>query len=108
MPRARRPQDSAAIVAQLRELLASLPRTPPHRREEIRSEVRRLADMTQAIRNLVRLQLGRLTQASAARDRILAYLKLFVGEVIDGSELHVVSGIQEFARRIRELRVEHG
>lgn len=45
---------------------------------------------------------------SAARDRILGYLQRHVGAVIDGAELDVVSGISEYARRVRELRVECG
>lgn len=45
---------------------------------------------------------------SSARKRILAYFQSYVGEVIESAELDVVSGIKEYARRIRELRVEHG
>lgn len=60
------------------------------------------------LRALAKMRLGRLTTTSAARDRILAYLKLFSGEIIDGAELQIVGGIQEFARRIRELRVQFG
>ena len=33
---------------------------------------------------------------------------MFVGEVLDGKELAVVSGIQKYARRVRELRVQFG
>lgn len=44
----------------------------------------------------------------AARRRILLYLRKYVGEVIDSDELMVVSGIQDYPRRIRELRVEKG
>jgi hypothetical protein len=44
----------------------------------------------------------------SARDRILAYLRKYCGEVVHGDELMVVAGISEYARRIRELRVEHG
>jgi hypothetical protein len=53
---------------------------------------------------------GSLLQGSgtSARDRILTYLLFFLGEVIDGDELMVVAGISEYARRIRELRVEEG
>lgn len=46
--------------------------------------------------------------ASSARDRILYYLKENTGNMVKGDELMVVSGISEYARRIRELRVEHG
>jgi HNH endonuclease len=45
---------------------------------------------------------------TAAMDRIQGYLQRYVGEVIDGAELDVVSGISEYARRVRELRVERG
>ena len=45
---------------------------------------------------------------SSARDRILAYFKLYPHCVISGDEILVVSGIQEYARRIRELRVQFG
>ncbi|NCN59299.1 hypothetical protein COW99_00700 [Candidatus Roizmanbacteria bacterium CG22_combo_CG10-13_8_21_14_all_38_20] len=45
---------------------------------------------------------------TSARDRILAYLKSNVGEKVSGRELSQVGGISEYARRIRELRHEHG
>ena len=60
------------------------------------------------LRRLARLRLTALTPSTSAPDRILAYLKLFVGEALDGKELAVVSGIQEYARRVRELRVQFG
>lgn len=46
--------------------------------------------------------------ATAARDRILYYFRKYAGTVINGDELLVVSGIQEYARRLRELRVQFG
>lgn len=46
--------------------------------------------------------------ASSARDRILFYLKKYPMTVISTDEILVVSGIQEYARRIRELRVQFG
>ena len=45
---------------------------------------------------------------NSARDRILAYLLKYPREVIHGDELMVVAGISEYARRIRELRVQFG
>lgn len=44
----------------------------------------------------------------SARERILSYLKAYPLTVIDGDELMVVSGIGEWARRVRELRVQFG
>ena len=45
---------------------------------------------------------------NSARDRILAYLFKYPRVVIHGDELLVVAGISEYARRIRELRVQFG
>ena len=44
----------------------------------------------------------------AARDRILTYLRKYPRTLIEGDELMVVSGIGEWARRVRELRVQFG
>lgn len=46
--------------------------------------------------------------AQSAQDRILRYFPTYPNEIIGGDEIAVVSGIQEYARRIRELRVELG
>lgn len=45
---------------------------------------------------------------TSAQKRMLAYLKLHVGEVVDRRALRGVAQIDDWARRIRELRVEHG
>ena len=44
----------------------------------------------------------------AARDRILNYFRRYPVMIIKGDELLVVSGIQDYPRRLRELRVEFG
>ena len=46
--------------------------------------------------------------ANSGRDRILAYLRKYPLTVIGGEEVAVVSGIGEWPRRVRELRVEFG
>jgi hypothetical protein len=46
--------------------------------------------------------------ASTAKDRILYYFRRYPRTIINGDELLVVSGIQEYARRVRELRVQLG
>ena len=46
--------------------------------------------------------------AKGARKRILYYFQKYHGYVIKGDELLVISGIQEYARRVRELRVQFG
>ena len=47
-------------------------------------------------------------EAASGRERIIAYLRRYPQTVIDGNELMVVSGIGEWARRVRELRVQFG
>ncbi len=44
----------------------------------------------------------------SARDRILTYFRAYPNTVISTDEIMVVSGISEYGRRVRELRVEHG
>ncbi len=46
--------------------------------------------------------------ARSARDRILHYFQKYPAVIISGDELLVVSGIQEYARRVRELKVQFG
>jgi hypothetical protein len=45
---------------------------------------------------------------SSARDRILQYFKQYPETILSGDEFLVISGIQEYARRIRELKVQFG
>lgn len=50
----------------------------------------------------------RAARGGGAKSKILAYLMARAGEVVSGEELAEISGIQEWPRRIRELRVEEG
>jgi hypothetical protein len=75
--------------------------------EDLRSKVKALIPIFQNLRSLGK-SLIPPEQVSSARDRILYYFRKYPKIVIAGDELHVVSGIQEYARRIRELRVEFG
>ncbi|MEZ5275072.1 MAG: HNH endonuclease signature motif containing protein [Opitutaceae bacterium] len=45
---------------------------------------------------------------SAARDRLLYYFRRYPMTVLSQNELAIVAGISEWARRVRELRVEFG
>lgn len=44
----------------------------------------------------------------SARERIISYLKRYPYQIVEGDELLVVSGIGEWARRLRELRTNFG
>lgn len=75
----------------------------------LREKVKRLAELTYKNRCLnvsVMVQAGYPSTPALARIRL--YFEHHVTEVLEGSELEVVSGISEYARRIRQLRVEEG
>jgi len=74
---------------------------------ELRTKVLALIPIFHGLRELGKALLP-AECASAARDRILYYLCKYPRTVINGDELLVVSGIQEYARRVRELRVQLG
>lgn len=76
-------------------------------RDDLRATVRALVPCVHALRDLgASLMPG--GHELSARDRIITYLLKYPLTVIDGDELLVVSGIGEWARRVRELRVEFG
>lgn len=74
---------------------------------ELRPKVLALIPIFHGLRDLGKTLIPHAL-ASAARDRILYYFRKYPKVVINGDELLVVSGIQEYARRLRELRVQQG
>lgn len=74
---------------------------------DLRPKVRALVPVFHALRDLGASLIPK-AEAANARDRLLAYLRKYPLKVIDGDELLVVSGIGEWARRIRELRTQFG
>jgi hypothetical protein len=77
------------------------------RSDELRPKVLALMPIFHELRRLGKILIPN-EYASAARDRILFYFCKYPGTIIKGDELLVVSGIQEYARRLRELRVQFG
>ncbi len=75
--------------------------------KRLREKVRALIPVNHLLRDLGSSLIDGETP-SAARDRILAYFRQFPRTLLEGDELMVVAGISEYARRIRELRVEFG
>ncbi len=74
---------------------------------ELRAKVLALVPIFQGLRELGKALIP-AEYRSAARDRILYYFRKYPATIINGDELLVVSGIQEYARRLRELRVQFG
>jgi hypothetical protein len=73
----------------------------------LRQRVIRLIDLQTSFRKLGKALVAEAGFATgSARARIRQYLLAHAGQVIDGTELAVIGGISEYARRIRELREE--
>lgn len=76
---------------------------------ELRNKVQSLALAYSKLRALgISLVLEEAPTAEGARDRILYYFQKYAGQIIKGDELIIISGIQDYPRRIRELRVQMG
>lgn len=101
----RRHSDTSAHLAELQGLLADFAKEID--RPDLRERVLALIPSFAKLRELGISLMPEHVSASA-RDRILAYLQRYPLTVINGDELMVVSGIGEWARRLRELRVEFG
>jgi hypothetical protein len=91
------------LVRHLRELLDSY--EGDLHKLSLRQRVVRLIDLQNSLRKLGKAVVseGRIG-GSSARERLRGYFVGHAGEVIDGEELAVISGISEYARRVRELR----
>lgn len=106
MPRRSRPSsDPNPLLDKLRNLLDGFERRL-FDGAELRPKVKALIPAYYALRDLGSSLLQ--SDAGAARDRVLQYLRLYPMTVIHGDELMVISGIGEWARRLRELRVQFG
>ncbi len=74
---------------------------------ELRRKVLALVPIFHGLRDLGKALIP-IGFASSAKSRILHYFREHPGIIINGDELLVISGIQEYARRVRELRVQFG
>jgi hypothetical protein len=97
--------DASAQVDKIREMLTTF--ANKLQTEDLRSQVIALIPAVHALRDL---GAGLIPPeiAKSARDRILAYFLKYPLQLVNGDELLVISGIGEWARRLRELRVQFG
>lgn len=79
--------------------LAQMPELPL--RERVRAVVRIAHDVRDIGSSL-------MPEHRSGRARILAYLLEHIGQLVPGEELFAVAGIDDWGRRVRELRVEKG
>lgn len=81
---------------------------------EVAAGVARREDLDDFIAELRGLQVklfgprGKSPRGAGGKALILAYLLARTGQEVAGEELKEISGIQEWARRVRELRVQDG
>jgi hypothetical protein len=106
LPRRSQPNDEpeslrTSLVELLTNFAAELKKT------DLRAKVIGLIPAFHKLRDLGSSLMPK-SDALSGRDRIIAYLARYPLKVIDGDELMVVSGIGEWARRVRELRVQFG
>ena len=74
---------------------------------DLRERVRSLLPVLHELRAVGKALLPEDADLSG-RDRILKYLQRYPLTVIEGDELLLISGIGDWARRVRELRVQRG
>lgn len=77
------------------------------KKDDLRGKVIALVPAHHLLRDLGSSLISKESAASA-RDRIVLYLTKYPRQIIKGDELMVISGIGEWARRVRELRVQFG
>ncbi len=97
--------ESEEIRKQLQQLLSNF--EEELRSDNLRKKVLALVPCFRHLRELGK-SLIPVTRARSARDRILHYFLKYPSVIISSDELLVVAGIQEYARRIRELKVQFG
>lgn len=105
MPRRAKQSDPETIHSELIELLNNFKETLE--RDDLREKVLALIPSFHKLRDLGS-SLIPAVDARSSRDRILFYLQKYPQTIITGDELMIVAGISEWARRLRELRVEYG
>ena len=105
MPRRSQPNNPEILQQELIRLLTNF--SEEAKKDDLRAKVIALVPAFHTLRDLGSSLLPK-DVAPTARDRILAYFRQYPLTVIDGDELMVVSGINEWARRVRELRVQFG
>lgn len=101
-----KPEDSPELLRQsLIELLNNF--SEELRSDDLRLKVVALVPAFHTLRDLGSSLIPK-SEVHSARDRIICYLQQYPQKMINGDELMVVSGINEWARRVRELRVQFG
>ncbi len=107
MPRSPKRKDPESLRVELIQLFVEFENRL--KQDDLREKVLQLVSAYHKMRDLGSSLIPLNEEVKgAAKDRILFYFRKYVGQVLHSEEFLVVSGIQEYARRIRELRVQEG
>src|SRR5688572_391889 len=107
MARRRGREDVAELATRVTESLRRFSERTTD--SSLREKVALLADLLQATKDLgVGVVRDQGLDASGALERLRLYLVACCGVSVTGRELEVVAGISEYARRVRQLRIEQG
>ena len=93
------------LISEIEENLAQYRRS--YRGLSWREKVLLLVEVSGCVKNMG-VNTNPATANVGARERIKLYLRENAGVIITAAELEVVSGISEYGRRVRELRVQDG
>jgi hypothetical protein len=96
---------SDELLNDIRNVLRDFERTAPD--GDLRARVRTLVPAFETLRELGKSLVPKGLSLSA-RDRLLSYFLSYPRTVLPEKELALVAGISEWARRVRELRVQFG
>jgi hypothetical protein len=97
--------DQTTILRELRDTLNGFEEIKPG--EDVRERVLALVPAVETLRKIGKNVIPDGLKLSA-RNRLLTYFRMYPLTVLNEKELAVVAGISEWARRVRELRVQSG
>lgn len=103
--------DAEEAIGRLRGITARIERVAHNLADNRRGQREAIDEIVAELRAVQTSLFGpppRAPRGKGAKSRILVYLLARAGEVVHGEELAEVSGIQEWPRRLRELRVQDG
>lgn len=107
MPKKRKPRQPGIVLEEIQSDIESFRRK--YANLTLRGKIKELTTSYLNFKDLgVSIAMAHYPGIKSGKDRIRNYLIENVGEVIDAVELEIVSGISEYARRVRELRVQEG
>jgi hypothetical protein len=105
MPRRSKPGDIDERLQELRDLIRNFEQELA--RDDLRMRVLALVPVHRTLADLSSSLIPK-ELAETGQERILHYFRKYPHTIISGEEVMVVAGIDDWARRLRELRVERG